>query len=154
MSCASCPSVPLNGFGANTERGRLHRELKACERPATEAFRGGTCCRPTQSIQASITPSSNSYTKGLASCGIQSNGGMSQARVLELLARKGAKKQFETEGARIAAVEQTVVNCADNPFDTNTRFSSYASPIILTQCPPLPAPPAPPAKACPLTKCQ
>jgi hypothetical protein len=150
----SCVSSPLNGSGANTEKGRLHRELKACDRPVTQPFRGGICCRPTESVQAPITPSSSSYTQSLMTCGVSANGGMSQARVLQLLAQKRTITQYETESARIAAVEQNTVNCSVNPLDPNSRFALFAPPIVLLQCPPLPPPPAPPAKACPLTKGQ
>lgn len=157
MSCHSCPFTPLNGSGGNTEGGRLVRQLKGCTAPpALPVPRDSVCCRIQESVQAAITPASSSYTETLASCGqpVRGRGSITQARARELLRMAGSRRQYESEGVRIQAVEQATVNCSTDPFNPTTRFSSYNSPLILLVCPPLPAPPAPPAKACPLTKNQ
>jgi hypothetical protein len=134
----------------------MRQEERMCQRPVAEAFRGGVCCRPVESIQAPITPSSSSYTETLASCGrpVRGKGSITQERVLQLIAQAAAKNQYGTESARIAAVEQKTNNCFTDPFNPNARFQTYNAPILPVLCPPLPPPPAPPAKACPLTKSQ
>ena len=102
------------------------------------------CCYIPQIPQPSITPSEGSRINSQLATftGILLNGGgVSQERVKQLLANP---QNPGSEGVRISLLEQaTIAASTESPF---------YSPIVLTQCPPLPAPPAPPARACPLPK--
>ncbi len=155
MSC--CSGTVLNGNSANTEGGRLRRLLKGQGCPiAPQVPQGNPCfvCPIPQTIQPSYTPleSSRIYTK-MIQCGAQS-GQVTQSRVAELLAQSQTRRQFVTEDQRIATVIQETVTCATNPANPEARFSDFARIPDPFLCPPLPAPPAPPARSCPLTKNQ
>jgi hypothetical protein len=161
MSC--CERTLLNGVGANTEGGRLRQLEKnltfpVCATAARPPVQGNQCltCIPSNSIQKPITPAESSriYTL-MVSCGTGSQAGqVTQSRARELLGQSQSRRQFVTEDVRIAAVIQDAVSCSTNPFDTSSRFSEYARIPDPFPCPVLPPPPAPPARACPLTKNQ
>ncbi len=157
-----CAIGALNGTGANTERGRLHRELKSCTcqrlANAPSFISTPNCCSsvPQTRIEFNITPAESSREQTLAQCvsGLSIKGGVTQSRARELLTRSGQKTQFESETVRIERVQQQALLCSTDPFLPQARFNGFIrqDPIVL--CPPLPAPPAPPARACPLTKSQ
>jgi hypothetical protein len=145
MSC--CSSNPLNGLplGGNTEGGRLQREQAACAKkhvdngPVT-----AYCCSPyKETVQAPITPTSGSRTDDLA-LGCNQKQGVTIARVQALLATVGTRYKSGTE--RVMSIQQQVIACS--------ATNGIPIPIIIEQCPPLPAPPGPPARICVLTKNQ
>lgn len=135
---------------ANTEGGRLQRKI-ARMGPGFIPVQGNDCgnCLPKNSIQFPITQSENSRILALTA---NFNGttlvgaGVTQDRAKQLLATSITMRQFGSEGVRIAAVEQETMAAAPN--------QKLLPPIVLTVCPPLPAPPAPPPRACPLAKNQ
>jgi hypothetical protein len=147
----SCVRSPLNGFSANTEGGRLRKQMQACSAFTWTATQGPpqSCPGPARpAAQPVITPSESTRIASLGTaCGVILGGsGVTQARARELLAKAGERQaQFGSEGVRIDKVIQDAVACGD---DGNLS----KRPIILEQCPPLPPPPAPPARACPLEK--
>ena len=140
--------TPLNGLplGGNTEGGRLNKEMSSCakryvnNKPVTEY-----CCSPyrNNTVQPVITSNSGNRTSDLT-VGCNQRQGVSIDRVQALLRTSGMN--YPSETARLMAIQQRVIACAP----TNL----IPVPIIIVECPPLPAPPAPPARACPLTKNQ
>jgi len=157
-----CAIGALNGSGANTEKGRLHKEVKqcTCQRLATApTFVTQTACCPSvpqTRIEVNITPSESSREQLAGACvsGISIRGGVTQSRARELLNRSGQKQQFQTESARIGRVQQQAEFCFTDPYIPSARFTGLIKQALPILCPPLPPPPAPPAKACPLTKSQ
>jgi len=140
--------MPLNGAAANTEGGRLQRKI-ATMGPGFIPRLGNAdidCCIPRNSIQYPITQSENSRTSLLTAT---ANGttlvgaGVTQERAKELLAMS-IKKQYGSEGLKTAALQQKTLAAAPNP--------QLLPPIVIQLCPPTPAPPALPARACPPTK--
>jgi hypothetical protein len=133
----SCSYNPLNGLplGGNTEGGRLDREQARCAKNYTvNKASSPACCSPYKnSVQATITQNSANYTSDL-SLGCSVKGGVTGERVRQLLASvKGSP--YNSQGVRIAAIQQAVLNCSTNLIP---------SPIIIQACPPLPPPPGPP----------
>ena len=147
MSC--CSSNPLNGLplGGNTEGGRLNKEMSICakryvnNKPVTEY-----CCPPyrNNTVQPVITQNSGNRTSDLA-LGCSQRQGVSINRVQALLQTSGTN--YPSETARIMSVQQQTITCAGTNNDIPV-------PIIIVECPPLPAPPGPPARRCVLTKNQ
>lgn len=142
--------MPLNGASANTEGGRLARLM----RPGRMCYSGytvSTCpvsCREKVSVQAPITPTSNSRINTLTATinGTQLNGGgITQERVQQLLATAAVRSGM-SESVRIAALQEKTIACSDD--------SPTLRPIIIPACPPLPPPPGPPAPICVLSKSQ
>jgi len=122
----------------NTEGARINRI--ACAPSYNVSV--GACCRiPKRNFP--ITQSENSRINGLANtCGTLLNGGgVTTERAKELLS---LKRKPTSEGVRINELIQKTIACSD---DTVLKV-----PIVIPQCPPLPPPPAPSARACPLTK--
>jgi hypothetical protein len=147
----SCIRSPLNGFSANTEGGRLRKQMQACgafKWVATQGPPQGCPGPATPLVQPTITPAESTRIASLATqCGVILGGsGVTQSRARELLAMANSRQaQFGSEGVRIDKVIQDAVACGDDGSLTKR-------PIIVEQCPPLPPPPAPPARACPLEK--
>lgn len=156
-----CPGQSLNGFSANTEGGRLRRMMVTCGYTTTASAKTtpDEClvCVPTPEVQPTITPAESSrITSILVRCGTgTTSGAVTQSRVRELLAISGrGQQQFGSEGVRISQVIQDTQSCSTNPNDPTARFSNFERIPDPFPCPVLPPPPAPPAKACPLTKNQ
>ena len=134
---------------ANTEGGRLQRKIARLG-PGFIPRQGNQEsieCIPKNSIQFPITPSENSRILSLTA---NFNGttligaGVTQERAKQLLATTSTVRQFGSEGVRITSLEQETLAAAPD--------QALLPPIVLTVCPPLPAPPAPPPRACPLPK--
>ncbi len=156
-----CPGQALNGFSANTEGGRLRRLMVTCKYNVTSVaptvLDECKVCVITPEVQPVITPAESSRIASvLLRCGTgSSSGAVTQSRARELLAISGInQQQFGSEGVRIAQVIQSTETCATNTTDPTARFSNYQRIPDPFPCPVLPPPPAPPAKACPLTKNQ
>lgn len=156
-----CAIGALNGAGANTERGRLEKEIKQCTcqrlAGAPGFVKSVSCCPTVQTrIEVNITPSESSREQLAGACvsGQSIKGGVTQSRARELLLRSGQRQQYQTESTRIQRVQQQAELCFTDPFLPNARFTGLIKQNLPILCPPLPAPPAPPAKACPLTKNQ
>lgn len=148
--------TPLNGSTANTEGGRIRRKIVYCEPVKAGGFTESTPCRTIQRTQPTITPTESSYlTSKMEACGnFPRSGAITQEMAKEILRQAGARQKFETEGERIAVVNNEAISCSTNPFSETARFSNYAripDPFI---CPPLPPPPGPPARPCILQKNQ
>jgi len=144
----------LNGQGTYTEGARLNKMQKGCcetmSQPQIQMQMQGqkACnqCPLTPAAQPPITPSEGSRIATLGmSCGV-SMGGVSQQRARELLATSKLRRNPVSEGVRIDQLIQDTAACSPPPL--------FYSPIVQTICPRLPPPPAPPARACPLTKNQ
>lgn len=142
--------MPLNGASANTEGGRLARLM----RPGRMCYRGDVVstgsgfCKPKDSVQTPITPTSDSRTNTLTATinGTQLNGGgITQERVRQLLATLAVRSGMP-ESVRIAELQEKTIACSDD--------SATLRPIIIPACPPLPPPPGPPAPICVLSKSQ
>ena len=142
--------MPLNGASANTEGGRLARLM----RPGRMCYRGDVVstgsgfCKPKDSVQTPITPTSDSRTNRLTATinGTQLNGGgITQERVRQLLATLAVRSGIP-ESVRIAELQEKTIACSDD--------SPTLRPIIIPACPPLPPPPGPPAPICVLSKSQ
>ena len=143
--------MPLNGAAANTEGGKLQREIatRAHYRAPTPVQGNPTSCyscTTKQYIQPNITPSESSRITILTATmnGTLVNGGcVTQDRARQLL-MAAKSPQYGSQGVRIAAIQQATIAASDD--------SALLKPIILPGCPPLPPPPAPPSRACPLPK--
>lgn len=151
--------MPLNGATAVTEGARLQRLISSSCFPNFVPQQGNpqSCCPPKVSIQAPITPSENSRIVQLtANCSgtLLNGGGVTQARAREVLAAAAKSQQLGTEGVKVERLIQTTQLCSTDSFNKETRFSAYNTPPVLLVCPPLPAPPAPPPRACILQKNQ
>jgi len=142
--------MPLNGASANTEGGRLARLM----RPGRMCYRSDTVstgpmpCKPKASVQAPMTPTSDSRTNTMRATinGTQLNGGgITQERVQQLLATAAIRSGMP-ESVRIAELQEKTIACSDD--------SPTLRPIIIPACPPLPPPPGPPAPICVLSKSQ
>jgi hypothetical protein len=154
MSCCNPKRNPLNGFSANTESGRLRKQMMKCV-PIQAEKAIDSCCerKPIQEIKPLITPTESSYLASkMINCGTYvRSGAVPQSMAKELL-KKLATQNYGTEGTRIGAVEQAVIECATDPFLPTARFSNYERIPEPTVCIPPPPPPAPPAKQCILSK--
>jgi len=155
------PMNPLNGFSANTESGRLRNLMKSCGNPIVESVnpsKSDVCitCYKSPEVQPPITPAESSRLAiKIASCGGAPSGYVTQSRARELLkAQASSRQQFGSEGVRIERMIQETLTCSTDPFDTTSRFSEFNRIPDPFLCPPLPNPPAPPARSCPLTKNQ
>jgi hypothetical protein len=151
--------MPLNGATAVTEGARLQRLIGSCSFPSYIPQKGNPqgCYPPKESIQAPITPSENSRIMQLTanySGTLLNGGGVTQSRAREVLAAAAKSQQLGSEGVKVERLIQTTQQCSTDVFNTDTRFSAYNTPPVLVVCPPLPAPPAPPARACILQKNQ
>jgi uncharacterized protein (DUF433 family) len=142
-----------NGFGGLTEGGRLERSRRCGVYPrfsgGSTAIPGtGTCCRiPVSTITQA--KSAGMYTQSLyIMYGGLSAGGVSQSRVAALLAASAGRNVYSSEGSRIQQLQTSY-----SPGEVNGPVIGVTpSPIVVTRCPPLPAPPAPPATSCVLAK--
>ena len=136
----------LNGQGTYTEGARLNKMQKEVCGTMREGPKSCNQCPITPIAQPPITPSEGSRIATLGmSCGV-SMGGVSQQRARELLATSKLRRNPVSEGVRIDQLIQETAACSPPPL--------FYSPIVQTICPRLPPPPAPPARACPLTKNQ
>jgi len=145
MSCSGCSHNPLNGLplGGNTEGGRLSVKSRACSVINNKPYI--PYCKHPTSIQAPITPASGNRTVDLSlGCGVSK--GVTADRVQELLARGSMKKNYSSETARILQLQQDILLANPPP--------ATPIPIVIQACPPLPAPPGPPAPICILSKSQ
>ncbi len=156
-----CQSMnPRNGFSANTESGRLRNLMKACGNPIVESVnpsRSDICkvCITTPEVNYPITPAESSRLAiKIESCGITRPGFVTPSRAREVLAQASARQQYGSEGVRIERMIQNNITCSTDPFETTSRFSEFNRIPDPFLCPPLPNPPAPPARSCPLTKNQ
>jgi len=132
----------LNGFSSLTESARLRKKINQATYCAQKPLGIPTYCPviyPT-TIQAPITPAQSSRLLPLSyGCGgVIGGGGVSQERAQKLLEEAAFGKHFDSETSRTNQLIQDTISSS-----TSTPFTQ---PIILLQCPPLPAPPAPPAK--------
>ena len=142
--------MPLNGAAANTEGGRLQRKIQGTRTCYTSGnVSAMACCGPKPSIQFHITQAESSRINTLTALinGTSLNyGGVTQERAKQILAAGGVVGATMTETVKTNLLQQRTLACsADSPT---------LQPIILPGCPTLPPPPAPPARACPLTKNQ
>ncbi len=157
----SCPSLGQATYqDGNTVNGYLRKKTKnqilCCGPPGGVPVQGNqkNClpCGPRQSIQQPFTQPASTYIEQVT---LQCNGDVipgrtSQARARELLAMAGSRKQFEVPSVRTERLIQETIACATNSLSPEARFSQYNGPPQIIQCPPLPPPPAPPLRACPL----
>ena len=126
----------MNGLplGGNTEGGRLQREQARCQHIINKPSSPVCCSVYKNTVQAVITPNSANRTTDLALGCSGRKPGVTADRVRQLLASvKGSP--YNSQGVRIAAIQQTILNCSTNLIP---------SPIIVQTCPPLPPPPGPP----------
>jgi hypothetical protein len=158
----SCSLRPLNGFGANTEGGRLNnKSARICDlrprlgvgpglldRPCTPRY-----ADPTNPVQVPITQSAGSYIdvvqgrcEGVLLGSAQRTRGLSQASAMALLA--AVKGKPTSEGVRIKNLQDSF----EIGGTCGAAIGDVPHPIITVVCPPLPPPPAPPSRACPLPK--
>ncbi len=149
--------TPLNGFSANTESGRLRQLTRGCYYMSQTVSGKGNiercCVVEEERVQPPITPAESSRIASLAYlCGGSPSGAVTQSRAKELLAASGSRKQFGSETVRIEQRIQEIEACYTDPFNSETRFSSFNRLPASEICPPLPPPAAPPAKKCPLEK--
>lgn len=156
MSCYNPRRNPLNGFSANTESGRLRKQIMMCSPPiAQKVIDTCSLSKPIQEIKPVITPSEGSYLASkMIEAGTSIRSGAVPQDVAKALLNQITRQQFVTEGVRIGALEQRTLECSTNPFSETARFSNYEripEPFI---CPPLPPPPGPPAPQCILQKNQ
>lgn len=161
MSCCNPKRNPLNGYSANTESGRLRRQMARCVAPEAEKVVNKICCDDekvyyNKDYNPTITPTESSYLASkMINCGSAvRSGAVPQDVARALLERMKGNAPYITEGVRIAAVEQKAQECSVDPESETARFSMYERFPPITVCPPLPPPPAPPAKQCPLQKNQ
>jgi len=158
----SCSLSPRNGFGANTEGGRLNlASSRICDlRPRLGVGPGlkDKPCLPRYSdplnpVQVPITQSAGSYIDVVQGrCGgiLLGSGrrthGLSQASAMALLAATTGKPT--SEGVRIKNLQAS----HEVGGECGAAIGDIPYPIIRVLCPPLPPPPAPPSRACPLPK--
>ena len=137
--------MPLNGGSALTEGARL-RKLTECL-PTFIPRQGNTDeCIYKQSIQYPITQTENSRIvyQSMSTIGYALNGGgVTQERARAVLAALQTR-QFGSAALLTESIQQATIAASE---DTVPK-----GPIISVTCPPLPAPPAPPMRACILTK--
>jgi hypothetical protein len=145
--------IVLNGLplGGNTEGGRLQKQLMYTPVVIPQKGNGAECgCLAKKLgatvVNATITQSESSRATQLALGCSGTVSGVTAARVAELMASRLTKRNFGSEGVRIARQQQATLSCSTG--------SSLPNPIILQVCPPLPPPPGPPAPTCILAKNQ
>jgi hypothetical protein len=138
----------LNGGSALTESARLRKQLEGCTPYIPQQGNPQSCCAIyTTTAQAPITPAESTRILAItvAASGIAYGGvGVTQDRVRQLLAAQAESRQFSSEGVKTDRLIQKTTECS-----TSTPFTT---PILIEQCPPLPAPPAPPMRACMLPR--
>ena len=140
-----------NGFGGLTEGGRLERSRRCGVYPrfggTAMPGTGASCHIPVSTITQA--KSAGMYTQSLyITYGGLSAGGVSQSRVAALLAASAGRNVYASEGVRIQQLQTSYSPGAVN----GPVVGATPSPIVVTICPPLPAPPAPPAPSCVLAK--
>jgi hypothetical protein len=135
--------------GGLTEGGRLEKSRRCGVYPAVSV--SGTsnpACSPVSPVSPIQVKSAGMYTENLQNvCGLSTRRGVSQSRVAQILASALASNP-SSEGVRIQHLQESYLPGAIN----GPPVGSAPVPIVLTVCPPLPAPPAPPARACVLAK--
>ena len=153
-----------NGFGGLTEGGRLERSRRCGVYPrfgGTAMPGTGTCCHipvstitqvpaPRGQALASPAPRGQAQRAGMYTQSLYimynglSAGGVSQSRVAALLAASAGRNVYASEGVRVQQLQTSYSPGAVN----GPVVGATPSPIVVTICPPLPAPPAPPAPSC------
>ena len=143
--------IVLNGLplGGNTEGGRLQKQLMYTPVVIAQQGNGAECACLAKKLSAppvgvTITQSESSRTTQLTLGCSGTASSVTAERVAQLLA--APKRNFGSEGVRIARQQQATLSCSTG--------SSLPNPIILQVCPPLPPPPGPPAPTCILAKNQ
>lgn len=143
--------IVLNGLplGGNTEGGRLQKQLMHTPVVIPQKGNGAECLCLEKKLGApvvnpTITQSESSRITQLTLGCSGTTSSVTAARVAALLA--APKRNFGSEGVRIARQQQATLSCSTG--------SSLPNPIILQVCPPLPPPPGPPAPRCILAKNQ
>lgn len=146
------PHHPLNGGGGLTEGGRLEKNRRCGMYPrigdgAPAVATPSPSCIPKPTVQVQ---SSGMYIENLKNVyGFSTWRGVTQDRVAKILAATNAAAAgFSSEGVRIQQLQVSYAPGAVN----GPPIGAPPVPIVVTQCPPLPAPPAPPARACVLAK--
>jgi hypothetical protein len=138
----------LNGGSSLTESARLRKQLEGCVNYIPRQGNPQSCCAVyPQSAQAPITPAESTriLAKAVESSGVAYNGvGVTQDRVRQLLAAQATTKNYVSEGVKTDRLIQKTIECTDS--------TPFTKPILIEQCPPLPAPPAPPMRACMLPR--
>ncbi len=150
MSCCNPKRNPLNGFSANSESGRLRKQLMRCPPVLAEKVVDNGCkTKVIQETKPLITPTEGSHLASkMIQCGTYvRSGAVPQSMAKELLEKLG-RQQYGSEGVRIGAVEQAAVECSTDPFSPTARFSNYERIPNPTPCPSPPPPPAPPPRQC------
>ena len=152
-----CSPHPQNGGGGLTEGGRLEKNRRCGVYPR---FGDGAPAGPVKLNPACLPVSTNNvqvqssgmYIDNLPSVyGFSTWRGVTQDRVAQILAATNAAAaaaSFSSEGVRIQQLQVSYLPGAAN----GPPLGASPVPIVRTLCPPLPAPPAPPARACVLAK--
>ena len=143
-----CSPHPLNGGGGLTEGGRLEKNRRCGVYPR---FGDGApagvvepvkACLPAPPVQTQVKSSGMHIDTLPTLYGFSTWRGASQDRVARILAARTVA--ILSEGVRIQQLQTSYAPGAVN----GPPVGQSPAPIIVTQCPPLPAPPAPPARAC------
>ena len=146
-----CSPPPLNGSGGLTEGGRLEKNRRCGVYPrfgdgAAGAVDSVKACLPAPPVQTQVKSSGMHINKLPTLYGFSTWRGASQDRVAQIMAAR--RVAILSEGVRIQQLQTSYAPGAVN----GPPVGQSPAPIIVTQCPPLPAPPAPPARACVLAK--
>jgi hypothetical protein len=140
--------------GGLTEGSRLEKNHRCGVFPRFGeggTFAASPACMPIPPVHVQ---SSGMYTENLKNVyGISTWRGVSQDRVAQLLASAATRRTATTNAASSEGVRIQQLQASYEPGAVNgPPIGSSPAPIVVTVCPPLPAPPAPPARACVLAK--